>query len=127
MVDVPGEARSESGATSGRPVGGSPFGDVPGGDDWPARLTDTIVGYVQKARGATTGRALVASRAVVYLLAAGLIGIVVLVLAIVLLFRLLTEIAQGETWIVYLAVGAVFTLAGLFAWSKKERSASAAG
>lgn len=105
-------------------MGGSPFGAAPSGEDWPAKLTDTIVGYVQKVRSATTGKALVASRAVVYLLAAGLIGIVTLVLALILVFRLLTEIAQGHTWIVYLALGAVFTVIGLVAWAKKERSPS---
>jgi hypothetical protein len=107
-------------------VGGSPFGPPPADDDWPARLTELVVGYVQKVRGATTGRALVASRAAVYLLAAALIGTVVLVLAIVLLFRLMTEIAQGHTWLVYLFVGALFTIIGLIAWSKKERSAATA-
>jgi hypothetical protein len=112
------------GATSGRALGGSPFDPPPSGDDWPARLTDTIVGYIQKVRAATTGRALVASRAVVYFLAAGLIGGIALVLAIVLLFRLLSEIAQGHTWIVYLCFGVVFTAVGLFAWSKKERPAT---
>lgn len=124
MVDAPGEAIRTGGATSGRTLGGSPFGAAPSGDDWPAKLTDTIVDYIQKVRGATTGKALVASRAVVYLLAAGLVGIVTLVLALILVFRLLTEIAQGHTWIVYLVLGAVFTIVGLFAWAKKERSPS---
>lgn len=126
MVDVPGDATRSNRAAGGRPLGGSPFGDPGAGDDWPARLTDTVVSYVQKVRGATTGRALVASRAAVYLLAAGLIGLAVLVLGTVLLFRLLTEIAQGHTWIVYLGVGAVFTVVGLVAWAKKEQPASTA-
>jgi hypothetical protein len=120
-----GEVAGSGGATSGRVGGGSPF-DAPAGDDWPARLTETIVANVQKVRGATTGRALVASRAAVYLLAAALIGVVAVVLATILVFRLLTEIAQGHTWIVYLAVGAVLTLVGLVAWSKKEHTASSA-
>lgn len=75
-------------------------------------------------RRSTTGRALVASRAVVYLLAAGLIAAVALVLTVILVFRLLDEIAQDNIWAVYLAVGVVLTALGLFAWSQKERSVS---
>jgi hypothetical protein len=125
VVDGRGEAIGASGATSGQTLGGSPFDTPPPADDWPRRLTDTIVGYVQKVRAATTGRALVASRAVVYVLAIALIAIVALVLGIILVFRLLTEIAQGRTWLVYLVVGALLTVAGVFAWAKKERTASA--
>jgi hypothetical protein len=93
----------------------------PAGDDWPARLTSSVVDLIGKVRDATTGRALVASRALVYFLAAGLIATVVAVLGLIMLFRLFVEIAQGHVWAVYLGFGALFTLGGLFAWAKKER------
>jgi hypothetical protein len=89
--------------------------------DWPVRVTDTVVRLVARVRAATTGRALVVSRAAVYLLAASLIGGVAAVLGLIMVFRLFVEIAQGQAWIVYLGLGALFTLVGLFAWAKKER------
>ena len=114
---------TSSGATSARALGSAPGGGTSiGGEDWPARLTETIVGYVQTVRAATTGRALVASRALVYFLAAGLIGVVLAVLATVMLFRLLALLAQDNIWAVYLGFGVAFTAAGLFAWAQKERS-----
>lgn len=73
-------------------------------------------------RRSTTGRALVASRAVVYLLAVALIGVVALILAAVLLFRLLAELSQDNIWAVYLGFGVLFSAIGLFAWAQKERS-----
>lgn len=117
MAEVRNDALTPSGATSGKASGPPPAG----GDDWPAKLTDTIVGYVATVRNATTGRALVASRAAVYLLAAGLIALVALILVLILVFRLAVELAQDNAWIAYLAFGAAFTLVGLFAWAKKER------
>lgn len=63
-----------------------------------------------------------ASRAAVYLLAVALIGIVALILAAILLFRLLAELSQDNIWAVYLGFGVLFTAIGLFAWAQKERS-----
>ena len=57
-------------------------------NDWPAKATQTLVGYVDTVRSATTGKALVASRALVYFLAIALIGFVVVILALVLFVRL---------------------------------------
>jgi hypothetical protein len=117
----PIDTANPGGATSAKALGDARPSLSIGGEDWPARLTDTIVGYVQKVRAATTGRALVASRAVVYLLAAGLIAAVTGVVALIMVFRLLVLLAQGHAWAVYLGIGALFTIAGLFAWAQKER------
>lgn len=123
MQHQPIDPAGPSGATSAQAFASAPTGGTSiGGEDWPARLTDTIVGYVQTVRAATTGRALVASRMLVYFLAAGLIGTVLAVLATVMVFRLLALLAQDNIWLVYLGFGVVFTAAGLFAWAQKERS-----
>lgn len=96
--------------------------------DWPARLTNTLVGYVDAVRQATTGKALVASRMVVYFLAIALIAIVSLVLILVLLVRLLVVasgaalpfVDTGEVWFAYLVLGVSFLVVGMILWRKKE-------
>ena len=97
-----------------------------GSDDWPARLTQTVVGYVDTVRSSTTGKVLDKSRLLVYVLAAGLIGMVAAVIFLVLLVRLLVSLTallpvidDGETWLAYLVLGAVFTGAGAFLWRRK--------
>lgn len=96
-------------------------------EDWPAKATQTVVGYVDTVRTATTGKALVASRAIVYFLALGLVGLMLFVLLLVLLVRLLTSLTallpfidSGEVWLTYLILGAVFLFLGMFLWKKKE-------
>jgi hypothetical protein len=96
-------------------------------EDWPARASSTVVRYVGTVRDTTTGPALVASRYVVYLLAAGLIGLVLAVLMMAALVRLLVVatgelsfVDSGEPWLAYYILGGIFTLAGMLAWRKKE-------
>ena len=95
-------------------------------DDWPARLTQTLVGYVDTVRSKTTGNVLDKSRLVVYALAAALIGIVAVFIFFILLVRLvvsLTEllpvIDEGETWGAYLFLGLVFSSIGALLWRRK--------
>ena len=96
-------------------------------DDWPARASATVVEYVAKVRDKTTGPALAASRNVVYFAAVALIAFVAVILLLLLLVRVLVAVTaylpfveQGESWLAYLVLGAVFLLAGLFMWRKKE-------
>lgn len=98
------------------------------GDDWPARLTERIVGYVGLVRDKTTGPALTASRYAVYLAAISLISLVVAILGLILAVRLLVSVTayvpgvdDGDPWLAYVILGGIFLLAGLFLWRKKER------
>lgn len=94
-------------------------------DDWPSKVTNTLVGYVDRVRGASTGKALTISRMAVYLLAIGLTAIVALFVALILLVRLMVSITatfavdEGETWLAYLILGVVFWIVGAFFWRKK--------
>lgn len=97
-------------------------------EDWSARATSTIVGYVDTVRGATTGKALVASRLVVYGIAAGLVALVMLLLFLVLLVRFLVVLSgeigltdPGESWSAYWLLGLIFTLGGWLAWRSRGR------
>lgn len=97
-------------------------------EDWPSTLTATLVGYVDTVRNATTGKALVASRYLVYFLAIGLIALVAIVVLLILAVRLLAVgsaaalpfIDQGEVWFAYIVLGLLFSLAGIYLWRKKE-------
>ena len=106
--------------------------DTPPTEDWSAKATTTIVGYVDTVRAATTGKALVVSRLAVYFLAAGLAAIVALILLLVMLVRLLVvatnnapgtqELVEGgQVWLAYWILGAVFLLVGWFLWRKRGR------
>lgn len=102
-------------------------GSLTDGDDWPAKASATIVHYVGTVRDRTTGPALVASRYAVYVLAMALIGIVLAVLLLLLLVRVLVAatgelpfVDQGETWLAYYLLGAIFVLGGAILWRKKE-------
>jgi heme A synthase len=97
-------------------------------DDWPARASATIVDYVATVRDKTTGPALVASRTAVYGIAIGLITVVVAILVLILLVRLLVTVTayapgidDGEAWLAYFVLGAVFVLVGLGLWRMKEK------
>ncbi len=96
-------------------------------DDWPAKASATIVQYVGTVREKTTGPALVASRYAVYVVAMALIAVVVAILLLVLFIRLLVAatsqlpfMEDGETWLAYYILGAIFVLGGAIMWRKKE-------
>lgn len=97
------------------------------GDDWPSKASATVVHYVGTVRDRTTGPALVASRYAVYVLAMALIAVVLAVLMLLLMVRLLVSatgelpfVDQGETWLAYYILGALFVLGGAILWRKKE-------
>lgn len=96
-------------------------------DDWPSKASATIVQYVGTVRDKTTGPALVASRYAVYVIAMVLIAMVLAVLILVLVVRLLVTatallpfVEDGETWMAYYLLGAVFVFGGAILWRKKE-------
>lgn len=105
------------------------------GDDWPTRAADTVVGYVDTVRKATTGKAMVISRWAVYGLVLALLAPILLVLGLILGVRALTTLLAwvpwsfgigfnmdtGEVWLTYIIFGALFFLAGSILWRKKGR------
>lgn len=102
--------------------------DIATDDDWPLKAANTVVGYVDKTKLATTGKALVLSRAVVYLLSAVLLALVVAVLLIVFSIRFLAAataelpfIDDGEVWLAYYIMSAIFIIIGLVLWRKRGK------
>lgn len=87
-------------------------------DQWPTQATEAIVSAVGKVRDKTTRPAITAARGAVYGLFAAVLGVVAAVLAIDLVIRLANNYIPGGIWIVYLGLGAIFTIAGLILWRK---------
>jgi hypothetical protein len=106
-------------------------GDLPpvslqdGDRDWPAQAADTIERVVGTVRDKTAEPALTVGRAVVYGVFAAIAGTAVLVLlsvgAVRALDAYLPDAVFGEDhiWAAHMIVGAIFTIAGLFLWSKR--------
>ena len=97
-------------------------------EDWSARATTTIVGYVDTVRSSTTGKAMVASRLAVYGIAAGLVAVVMAILLLVLLVRFMVvatsyvpSVEDGQVWLAYWILGGVFLLAGLILWRMRGK------
>ncbi len=99
-------------------------------EDWPTRAADTVVGYVDTVRQATTGKALLASRFAVYGLVLLLFLPILLVILLILLVRGLTSFfawapffsfETGEVWPAYMLLGFVFFVVGAILWQKKGR------
>jgi hypothetical protein len=94
--------------------------DVSRDGDWPAQAADTVVRVVDSVRGKTTGPAITVARAIVYGLLAAILGTAALVLLVIGAVRAIDSYVPGEVWAAHLIVGAVFTLAGLFLWTKRQ-------
>jgi len=99
---------------------------IPEDQDWATQAADTIERAVGTVRDKTTDPALTISRALVYGLFAGIVGVAALVLLAIAAVRLidvyLPESIFGEThtWAAHLLVGAVFAIVGLVLWARRR-------
>jgi len=103
--------------------------------DWAPKLADTIERVVGGIRDKTTKKVLVVSRAVIFGVIIAFGSAVALVLLIIAMFRGAQAILDSfldhhnSVWVSYLALGALFTVAGLVAMKKRfppENAAEAA-
>jgi hypothetical protein len=97
---------------------GSPA-PTPASEDWAGQAADTVINVVDAVRDKTTGPILTAARAIVY----GLIGlfavIVALIVTTIALVRIVDVYLPGNVWSAHLLIGAIFTIAGFFVWTKR--------
>jgi hypothetical protein len=93
------------------PRSGASGGVIPA--EWPAQAADTIVDAIGKVRDKTTKPAIVAARALVYGLIAGVVGLVAVIVALVGLVRVLDNYVPNEVWVIYAGFFVVFSVAGL--------------
>ena len=90
------------------------------GDDWPAQTADTIERFVTSVRDKTTGPLETIARGLVFGLLAAILGTAALVLLAVAVVRVLDVAIPGDVWSAHAVAGGIFTLAGLFLWSKRS-------
>ncbi len=93
------------------------------GGDWPEVVTDRIVSVVDGVRDRTTVPITFAGRAVVFGLLAGVLAVAAIILLVIAVVRLHVYLpfhpVGRQVWVGYAILGAIFTLAGLFCWSKR--------
>ena len=93
------------------------------GDDWPVQAADTIERVVGAVRDKTAVPLDRIARVLVYGLLVAVLGVASLVLMAVAAVRGLNEALPEDVWAAHLVAGGIFTLAGLFLWSKRSRRA----
>jgi hypothetical protein len=95
-------------------------------EDWPAQVAGSIESIVGSVRDRTTGPLLTIARGVVYGTFGAVVAVAVLVLLIIAMVRFvdsyLPDSVFGEEhmWATYLIIGLLFTIAGVFLWSRRH-------
>jgi hypothetical protein len=103
-------------ARPGAAGGGRPATSEP---DWTVQAADTVERVVGSIRDKTALPLTTIARALVFGLLAGIMGVAAIVLVVAALVRGLDLLTgDGNVWIAYLALGGIFTLAGLFLMRK---------
>ena len=87
--------------------------------DWAADTADRIDHVVAVIRSKTSDRLVGVARLVVYGLLAAVMGTMALILLLIAAIRFLDAYITRGVWIPYMALGAIFVVAGLFLWSKR--------
>jgi apolipoprotein N-acyltransferase len=87
--------------------------------DWPLQATEAIVGFVDNVKHKTTKPATQAARGVVYGIVILALGIPVVVMLLAGLVHLLNYAIPYGVWLVYLILGLIFSVIGLWAWRKR--------
>ncbi len=89
-------------------------------DDLAMRALDTVDTVVATVNDKAIRPAIVAARAVVFGMIIGVVALLVLVLFSVGFIRLTTDyLFHYRVWVSYLALGGLFCLGGMFAYSKR--------
>jgi hypothetical protein len=89
--------------------------------DWPAQAADRVVGVVDSIRDKTTVPLQTVARGIVYGFVAAVMGIAAVVLLAIAAVRFVDVWIPGNVWRAHAIVGMLFTLIGLFLWSRRRR------
>ena len=87
--------------------------------DWTEQVADAIDNAVATVRDKTVVPAQKLVRAIVAGLLAGVLAGVAATLLAIGGFRALSVYLPEDVWVAYLVVGGIFTIAGLFCWSRR--------
>ena len=97
------------------------------GTDWTADLLDRLDHYIEVVRSNTTDRLVKVARLLVFGLITAILGTMAGIIALIAVIRVLDIVLPREVWLPYIVLGAIFLVAGLFAWSKKTAPAAKTG
>jgi predicted membrane channel-forming protein YqfA (hemolysin III family) len=97
----------------------TPNPTTPAPPDWPAQAADAIVGAVEKVRDKTTKPVVTATRAAVFGIVAGVMGLIAVILLVLFLFRMTDAYLPGPVWAAYLLWGVVFIVAGSIMFARR--------
>jgi hypothetical protein len=95
---------------------------VPAEPDWAAQTADTIDRVVTTIRSKTTDPVERIARVVVYGMVAAVLAVAALVLLTVAIVRAVDIALPGHVWSAHVTVGGIFTLLGLFCWTRRRAS-----
>ncbi|HEY3238953.1 MAG TPA: hypothetical protein VGL92_05265 [Acidimicrobiia bacterium] len=104
-------------ASPSRPAGAVSL--HPDDSDWTEQVADAIDNAVHTVRDKTVVPAQKLVRAIVAGLLAGVLAGVAVVLLAIGSFRALSVYLPGDVWAAHLVLGGIFTVAGLFCWSRR--------
>jgi hypothetical protein len=93
--------------------------------DWPVQAADTVERFVGTVRDKTAVPLDRVARVIVYGTLGGILLVTSLVLVAIAAVRGLDLAVPGEVWSAHLITGGIFTLGGLFLWSKRSRKPEA--
>src|SRR5579862_732833 len=126
MSDTPSESQPEAahGSPSPNPSRTPLRSSTPGADsDWTVMLTERIESVVSTVRDRTTVPVTKIVRALVFGMIIAVMGTVALVFAVIGLLRLHVywwfHPEGRKVWVTYVGLGAIFMIAGAFAWRKR--------
>ena len=91
--------------------------------DWAATTADSIERVVGSIRAKTADPLDRIVRVLVYGLLASIVGVAAVTLLIAALVRALDVAIPGHVWSVHVILGGIFTLLGLFLWTKRRAPA----
>ena len=95
------------------------------GDDWPEHAVDLIDLVVNTIHDRVIRPIILVGRAIVFGLLIAVLVVVVSVVVAVAVLRLLDVYAfTGHVWASYAVLGTVFSVGGLYAWSKRTPPAT---
>ncbi len=109
------------------PVTASP---VPGLSqaDWPAKVADTVQDAVETVQDRVVRPLVIGARGLVFGIIIAVMALIFVVVMCIALVRILTVyVFDGRVWASYTLLGAIFVVAGVFAWSRRGAAGAQGG
>jgi hypothetical protein len=125
MIDPAQGAQGSTAAGRALPDPPAPGESSGLGADWPAQAADAVESLVAAVNDRAIRPLLIGARAVVFGMLIGVLALITLVVGSVAILRILdVYVFNGRVWASYLLLGALFSVGGIAAWSRRRPSPS---